>query len=473
LELDEAYNTYPAPGRAMDVARRLGADLFTHHDGVPTLRFWRGTWWTYTGQHWEEYDMDEVKQKVWHRLDKVTYVKGGEDAKGEKTHVEWLPTQYKVAGALEPLKMNHLVPSRVETPVWTGRGDAPGQSLISMGNGLFDITTRTLHNHTPHWFTTWSLPFDYDPGAQCPTWRKWLDQVFAHDRNAEQAAQEFVGYLLTGRKDIQKGLLLVGVPRGGKSTFNGVVTALMGGTQNVSAPGLDELSDKFGLEHSVGKPLMILGDARNAANGNNKAVERLLQIIGNDSLAVQRKNKPDWVGVLPARVMISTNEVPKFVDSSGAIATRFVAIYLKRSFEGAEDRTMPAKLRAELPGIFLWALEGLQRLEKNNNRFTVPDTQAELLESVREQAAPVRTFLETAYEVTHNESDFVLRSEVYRDYKGWCADNGYHARSQGSMAEAINAAAVVGVRCTQPRDPNDPKKKAPRRVTGIRKTNFF
>lgn len=470
LDTTEDYYTYPAPGRAMDVVRRLGADLFSDHAGVPTLRYWRGRWWSYRERHWGECHDDEVRQRVWQRLDEVTYRK---DNKGKEEHAEWLPTQARVNGVMEPLRLTHLVPPDTESPTWTGKGSAPGQTLIAMGNGLFDVDSQKLHDHTPHWFTTWSVPFNYDPKATCPTWTAWLDEVFAHDPKARDAVQEFMGYLLSGRKDIQKGLLLVGVPRGGKSTFNGVVTALMGGTVNVSAPSLNSLNEQFGLAQIIDKPLMIIGDARNAAKGSEQAVERLLGIIGNDSLTIQQKGKDDWVGVPPARVMISTNEVPRFIDASGAIATRFIAVYLEKTFEGEEDRSMPEKLRAELPGIFLWALEGLERLKKNGNKFTVPDTQEKLLESVREQAAPVRTFLQEVYELTGDELDSLPRKEVVKDYAEWCEANGYQRRNAQTLAEAINAASIPGVRSVNRRDPRTPDAKKARAVTGIKKTNIF
>jgi putative DNA primase/helicase len=53
-------------------------------------------------------------------------------------------------------------------------------------------------------------------------------------------------------------------------------------------------------------------------------VERLLSITGEDTLTIDRKYREPWTGRLPTRFMILTNELPRFSDSSGALASRFV-----------------------------------------------------------------------------------------------------------------------------------------------------
>ena len=100
-------------------------------------------------------------------------------------------------------------------------------------------------------------------------------------------------------------------------------------------------------------------------------MERLLSITGEDMLTVDRKYREPWSGKLPTRFVILTNELPKFRDSSGAISNRMLILQMTESFLGREDHTLDRRLAAELSGILLWALEGLDRLMRNG-RFTVP-----------------------------------------------------------------------------------------------------
>ncbi|MBK8640576.1 MAG: hypothetical protein IPN92_20730 [Chromatiaceae bacterium] len=48
---------------------------------------------------------------------------------------------------------------------------------IPFNNGLLDPITRTLTPITPDNALTWSLPYAYDPAADCPTIKAWLRQA--------------------------------------------------------------------------------------------------------------------------------------------------------------------------------------------------------------------------------------------------------------------------------------------------------
>jgi putative DNA primase/helicase len=127
--------------------------------------------------------------------------------------------------------------------------------------------------------------------------------------------QEYFGYVLSGRLDMQKMLLLVGPIRGGKGTIARMLTALMGGRRNVPGPTLAAMNTNFGLSPLIGKPLAIVSDARLGNMPSHTVVERLLSITGEDTLtmtastaAVDRE--------LPTRFVLLTNELP-VRDSSG------------------------------------------------------------------------------------------------------------------------------------------------------------
>ena len=116
-------------------------------------------------------------------------------------------------------------------------------------------------------------------------------------------------------------------------------------------------------------------------------MERLLSITGEDMLTVDRKYREPWSGKLPTRFVILSNELPKFRDSSGAIANRLLILQMTESFLGREDHTLDARLAAELPGILMWALEGLDRLVRNG-RFTVPGASTDAANLMMDLASP-------------------------------------------------------------------------------------
>ena len=96
------------------------------------------------------------------------------------------------------------------------------------------------------------------------------------------------------------------------------------------------------LSPLLGKPLAIISDARLGSAPSHTVVERLLSITGEDMLTVDRKYREPYSGRLPTRFVMLSNELPRFTDASGAIATRMLILQLTNSFLNREDRTIEA-----------------------------------------------------------------------------------------------------------------------------------
>lgn len=432
VELGDDYNTYPSPRVSLEVAHRLVEDLFTV-DGNRTLVFWRKDWWIWDGTSWVMADSDlDVKTPVWHRLAEVTYKNGGEVA-------EWAPTTPKVSALMEPLQVLTRLPDSAEAPTWLGDSTGKPVALIALKNGLLDISTRELHPLTPAYFTTWSLDFDYVPGFTSPVWEKFLGEVFAHDPNAALALQEFAGYLISGRLDMHKALLIVGLPGGGKGTISRAFHQLMG-RGNVVSPSLGQLGSEFGGESLVGKPLAVIEDARAAENSKaGGAVERLLNIVGEDEVSLNRKGRSYWTGTLPTRFMIISNEVPQFLDSSGAIMRRFISMKLEATFKDKPDKHLGKKISNEIAGVFNWALDGLARLEEQGS-FTTPDTMGEMSELMADMGSPLMRFLDEHFIVTGDKEHALYATEVFNRYREWAKEQGGLVMTRDKFSQRLVAA---------------------------------
>lgn len=427
----------PHPGTPMAVARRLLEEMFTR-DGVPTLVFWRGQWLQYTGTHWDTTDELTLRGQLYTVLENACYM----DGKGEDLDARpWNPTPARVANVLDPLKSlcNTHVADKLDAPAWLQQVyPHPAGEYVPLTNGLLHLPTRKLLAHTPALFTTYCLPFDYQPGAPYPTWTGFLGDVMHHDRQGELTLQEWAGYTVSGRTDLHKAMLLVGPPRAGKGVMSRALKQLVG-VDNTHSPALRDFGSEFGLESMIGKPLAVVEDARGDDDRrNNTAVERILNITGEDQVTINRKNQTYWVGTLPTRLLLVSNETPRFLDASGAVVNRFMAVKLQQSFLGREDHTLEARIRAEMPGVFNWALQGLERLEQQG-RFTVPDTMGDMLQQMQAAAAPAMEFLEEQYTLTGDPDDRVELAEVHRAYKDWCEEQGYKPAAQMEFSRRVDA----------------------------------
>ena len=105
------------------------------------------------------------------------------------------------------------------------------------------------------------------------------------------------------------------------------------GDHNVAGSTLASLATQFGLQVLIGKPLSIIPDAR-IGEKSDTIVERLLSISGEDTISIPRKFLSDWTGRLPTRLVMLSNQLPKFKDSSRALANRFIILRLTGSWLG-------------------------------------------------------------------------------------------------------------------------------------------
>jgi putative DNA primase/helicase len=155
-------------------------------------------------------------------------------------------------------------------------------------------------------------------------WLRFLHDLWGDDKQTTSTLQEVFGYVIGGDTRQQKIFLIVGPKRSGKGTIARVLTGILG-RHNVAAPTLAGIATNFGLQPLIDKPLGIVSDARLSGKTDRSiVVERLLSISGEDSITVDRKYRDPWTGRLPTRFLILTNELPKLMDSSGALASRFI-----------------------------------------------------------------------------------------------------------------------------------------------------
>lgn len=428
----------PAPTNPMAVARALLPAW--REQGMPTLRHWRGTWMRWRGPHWDEDDAAALRADLYPRLEHATYT--AVDRHGQEKTAEWAPTSAKVANLMEALAAIVHLPGDIEPPTWLAAPEREGQqrTIIACRNGLLDLTTRALHPLTPAYFNRVSVPFDFDPEAPAPTrWLGFLQSVWPDDPEAIEALQEWFGYVLSGRTDLHKMLLIVGPMRSGKGTIARTLTALVG-KRNVSGPTMSSLATNFGLADLIGKSLAVVADARLPRQGTETIVERLLTISGEDSVTVDRKQREPWSGRLPVRFMLLSNELPAFRDSSGAIASRLLILTMTISNLGREDTTLDRDLALELPGILNWALDGLDRLTQRG-RLVEPASSAEAAALLNASTSPIRAFLADWCQLDPEAT--TPKDELYEAWKEWCRTEGRdHPGTKPTFSRDLFAAGV-------------------------------
>lgn len=447
----------PPPTNPMAVARQLAPAWHHKETGLQTRRYWRGTWMRWEGSYWREMDDQEVRASLYKKLEHSWYV-AGLDKDGKEVIKPWSPTKRKISDLMEAISaVTHLRPS-VDAPEWISRDGLSRDSehsythgvespIVACTNGLLRVQDRELLPLTPGFFNLVSVPFDFDPEATAPTWEQFLKGVWPDSPESIAALQEWFGYVLSGRTDQQKIVLIVGPTRSGKGTIARILTNLVG-KGNMAGPTLAGLATNFGLSPLLGKSLAVISDARLAGRDGHQVVERLLTISGEDTIDVDRKFKDPWTGKMPTRLMILSNELPNFGDASGVIARRFIVLNMEVSWLGKEDTDLTDKLAAEMPGILNWALDGLARLEKNGH-ITEPPGSADAVTTMQDTASPTSAFVRECCDKgpTHE----VLVDELWDAWKDWAEDQGIRPGSKAMLGRNLQS-VVPQAKRTRPRD---------------------
>lgn len=410
----------PYPG-----AREFERRCYRHGD-FRTLHEQAGVFYAFDGSAYQETEASSIRSHVWNWANRAQmYTK-----KGDGTElVPFRPTTSKVNNLLDAIRAVTHLKAEHSPPCWLEdeESDPPASEIVACKNGLLDVRDRELHPSTPRFFTRNALPFPYQARPPQPTrWTQFLHELWGDDEGrvddeSIDTLQQMFGYFLLGDTSQQKLFLLVGPKRSGKGTIARVLTALLG-HGNVCAPTLAGISTNFGLWPLIGKRLAIISDARLGARADQAAIaERLLSISGEDTLTIDRKHLSPWTGRLSTRFLILTNELPRLQDTSGALASRFVVLTLSRSFYGQEDAELTSALLEELPGIFEWALDGLDAL-MDRGRFQQPSSSKDAIREIEDLGSPAAAFVRDRCIVEPGCS--VEVDTLFQAWKRWCAEQG-------------------------------------------------
>lgn len=312
-------------------------------------------------------------------------------------------------------------------------------------NGVIDIDgwntcsmNMTLLPHSKEHRVVGYLDYNYDPSADCPVFHRWLKDVTQGDKDLMLLIQQVMGYCLTDGNVLQRYIHAAGASGTGKSTFANLMVALVG-RENVAVTNLSSLAGNHGTAILENKKLVLLPDAKQSSGGNfNKSNEVLLNIAGGDPLHINPKGKDEHVIYDPPKAFLTTNELPRFTDSFGALQRRVLLIPFNHRVKGREIRDILEQMKAELPGIFNWALEGLKHLGQNMT-FVEPSVTNDLKEEFSQLLNPVNYFTSHFIDHTGDQLDRVSKSELYDAYQMMCMHDDLKPYTKNQFGRSLKA----------------------------------
>jgi P4 family phage/plasmid primase-like protien len=315
----------------------------------------------------------------------------------------------------------------------------PVEPVINVANGMLDWSTHKLVPHDWTAYSSTQLPVKWNPDAECKEFDAWLAEVVPPD--CVELAWEIIGYLAYSGNPLHTAIMLMGTGRNGKGTFLRVVKSLLG-ERNIATATLAGLTgNRFTPATLHGKLANIAGDI-DATYLESTAMFKA--ITGDDMIYAEHKHGQPFTFTPWAVPVFSANKVPASADTTAGYLSRWLILPFPNSFEGSEDRTVDARLSAELPGILASAVRRLPGLLARGQwveSLTALDAKAEFNRRVDQ----VRYWLSECTERYPSEA-WAKRSDLYEAYKRWTVRDGGKPVRASEFYDRLNGAGYAGVK---------------------------
>jgi putative DNA primase/helicase len=305
--------------------------------------------------------------------------------------------------------------------------------------------TREKFEFKADFYARQRIGYKYDENAPKPLkWLKFLNHIFEFDVDKNEKInliRQYMGLSTTTIVDYQVMLMLLGGGSNGKSVILNVVQAMLGGDY-VSNVTLSDFNSKFRLGQIDGKLANIDHDLSYDSMQNEATFKA---IVAGNALTNERKFG-DPSGFEPsAKLWAAGNYLPKVKHSNEGYYRRIIPIVFNRKITRDErDLELFPNLLQELPGIFNWALDGLEELMKNKI-LTIPASSDEALMEYKNENDDVQRFIREFFDhlpLDAKLKEGVICADLYAKYSQFRRDHGYTGNKPNS---AVFGKRILGL----------------------------
>lgn len=300
----------------------------------------------------------------------------------------------------------------------TGEGWDSEPFLLGTPTTIVDLTTGQPRPADPSLRVTRSTAVAYRPGALCPRWRQFLEEVFDNDRTLIGFVQRFVGYALSASVIEQVFLLCYGTGANGKSVFLSTLAYVFGEyAVNLPFSALEQRG-RSSIPNDVAQLVgRRLATASETSEGVRLNEARLKALTGGDTISARFLYRETFQFTPTAHFMLAVNHKPVISDDSTGFWRRLLLLPFLRSFTGSAcDPHLEERLRHEGPGILQWAIEGCLAWQREG--LNPPAKVRQETDAYRDESDPLADFLIEAmdFDLTARAS----ASAVQDAYTKWC-----------------------------------------------------
>jgi P4 family phage/plasmid primase-like protien len=231
---------------------------------------------------------------------------------------------------------------------------------LNVQNGLLDLKSGELQGHTPEAYCRKLAPVAYDPDAEAPMWKDFLERVLP-DPEVREYVQRMAGYCMTGSTTEEAFFLMVGTGQNGKTTFVETIRSVLG-DYTMALPEMMLMRQRADtIPNDVARlPGVRLGTISETQEDRGLNEERIKALVSGDRITARFLHGEFFEFQPVAKYLLATNHQPEIRGTDEGIWRRVKKIAWDVQIPDAEkDPDLRQKLtEQEGSGILAWLVRG-------------------------------------------------------------------------------------------------------------------
>lgn len=313
--------------------------------------------------------------------------------------------------------------------------------LIGTPAGVLNLRAGTMLPPSPKHMVSLctSIAPEFEPPS---TWLTFLQEATRGNAAYVRYLQQLCGYLLTGSVHVEGFWFIYGDGGGGKGTFIDTFAACLGeyGWKAASRTILASKSERHLSEIMAlrGRRMVYISET---PSGREWDIARLKELTGGDPINANAM-RSDGVNFLPTHKLIAMgNHAPSVPQIDNSIRRRFHILPFDNIVpESRRDDTLKTRLKAELPRILAWAIEGARDMLANG--LVIPEIVREASEAYFSDEDGFTDWLSEKCDQgeQHDESS----TSLLTSWNGFRKGRGEDTENHKTFAERLRRAGFIG-----------------------------
>lgn len=255
------------------------------------------------------------------------------------------------------------------------RNSFESSMLINCKNGVLDINTMELKDHSDKYFFNYISGIKYNPSVDDTRLKQFIGNVIT-DENPIELFKRILGHIHFDGAKLQKGFIFFGTKHGrnGKGTLVKLIEKVIGSHRTVSM-NLNMFKESSFAAYQLKDKALYIEDDYKADYIDAKTIGLLNRIVSGAPDTVHQKNKPAMEITHTAVPIIQCNKTPKLkAEDDGGFYLRWVVVNFKNEYGNKMDEFLSVRLMEDenvLSSLLNYMIDGVKQIIDRKNNGTI------------------------------------------------------------------------------------------------------